>query len=118
MEFITFFLSYAIQELPNWVGFFLPLLIQILNVRVHREVERYCISVIVCVLIAGLMHWHDIAFGNPGRALLSLGILFTESNLLYTLYFSRSGMRAGLIRLLGGTTQLQEPLEKVQPQDV
>lgn len=109
------FAVYALQQLPNWVGFFLPFMVQVLNIEVHKESERYIISVLVCIFIASVIHWHDIAYGDPKTMFSTVGILFVESNTFYTLYFSRSGIRAGLIKLLGGTAQLQEPLEKVEP---
>lgn len=118
MELILFAGSSLVKELPNLVGFFLPIVIQVLNLRVHREIERYMISVIVCILVAVGLHWQDMAFGNVTMVAASIGILFAESNTLYTLYFSRSGLRASLIQALGGTTNLIEPLEKVQPQNV
>lgn len=118
MEFILSVVSYVAKELPNWVGFLLPFLVQVLNLRVHREVERYTISVFVCIFVAAVIHWHDIAFGNTKMAIMSMALLFAESNTFYTLYFSRSGMRSGLISILGGTPNLEEPLEKVQPQNV
>lgn len=114
MEYLSFLLSAFLTYAPQVVGFAMPLLVQVLNRDIQKETERYVVSVVACLLVAILLDWHKLVYGSPEQVFISACIIFVESNATYTLYFARSGMRAGLIKLIGGTNQLQEPLTEVQ----
>jgi len=109
-----YFSSAFAGNLSQVVGFLMPFAVQILNRDVQKENERYVVSVIACFIIACVLNWNKIAYGTPEQALASAGIIFLESNATYTLYFAKSGMRAGLIKMIGGSADLSEPLTEVK----
>lgn len=95
----------------------MPLVVQVLNRDVHQEKQRYAVSILACLIAALLLHWDKIAYGTPEQALAAASLIFVESNATYMLYFAKSGMRAGLIKAIGGRSNLVEPLTEV-PQPI
>lgn len=114
MEYLSFLLSVFLMYAPQLVGFVMPLLVQVFNRDIQKETERYVVSVVACIVVAVLLDWHQLVYGSPAQVFVSACIIFAESNATYTLYFAKSGMRAGLIKLIGGTSELQEPLTEVK----
>lgn len=114
MEYISFLLSAFLTYAPQVVGFGMPVLVQVLNRDIQKETERYVVSVVACILVAIFLDWHQLVYGSPQQVFISACVIFLESNATYTLYFAKSGMRAGLIKLIGGTNELQEPMTEVQ----
>lgn len=79
----TIFIAIA----PNLVGFVLPPAIQLLNKDVPDGRERFILTLIICILTGGVLHFSQLVFGNPDQALGSIALLFSESQVIYRLYF-------------------------------
>ena len=84
---------YLVANASYLVGFVMPPLVEILNKDVKSSRERFAVSVGSCVLAAILLHWHELVFGSPQNLLASAGLIFTESQVVYKLYFENSWLR-------------------------
>lgn len=92
---------------PNLVGFILPPIIEILNkdiaadkmvrVKIFKfsfEVEeKFLATLAICMSVAFLLNASKILTGNVDDAVASFGLIFTESQAVYRLYFKDSWLR-------------------------
>lgn len=93
MDYITAIVNSVVVNAPYLVGFVLPPIVEVLNRDVKKEKERYVVSLIVCFLVAILLHWKEIAYGTPEQVLAFTGLIFMESNTIYKLYFAKSWLK-------------------------
>lgn len=85
--------NYIIDNAPALVGFILPPFVDIVNKDVKNETERFYVSVFLCVVAAILLHWKELAYGNEEQFFMWIGIIFSESQTTYNLYFKHSNLR-------------------------
>lgn len=90
---ITGFIQYAVTNADKIVGFGIPVIVEVLNKNVYGAREKFLVTVSVCVLAAILLNFKTLLYGTPDELIISAGIIFTESQVVYKLYFERSVMR-------------------------
>lgn len=81
---------------PDLVGVLLPPIIEILNKDIAKEkvTERFLGSMAICFVVALLLKWNSLMTGSPEELVTSFGIIFTESQVIYNLYFKKSFIKA------------------------
>jgi hypothetical protein len=94
-------LNLVIENAPYLVGFILPPFIEILNREVPSKIGRHTVSLLVCLVVAIVLHWHKIESGSPEQVAAIAGVIFTESNTVYKYYFENSWNREVLREKLG-----------------
>ena len=92
---------------PNLIGFILPPIIEVLNkdipadkmmtfkfLKFSFEVEeKFMATLAICLSAAAILNASNIAVGNVEQVVASFGIIFTESQAVYRLYFKDSWLR-------------------------
>jgi hypothetical protein len=101
-----------VANAPFLVGFLLPPFVEIINKDVHKEWERFTIAGVCCFLVAIVLHWNDIAMGNPEAVIAYSAIIFAESQTIFKLYFAKSWMRGIIQSKLGS----REDRESINPE--
>lgn len=87
--------TFVITNAPNLIGFILPPFVEYLNKDVPNENARFVISLVACLLAALAVNWQKIAAGTmtQEQLVLLIGIIFTESQTIFKLYFQESWLR-------------------------
>lgn len=93
--------SAAIENAPYLVGFIMPPFVEFLNKDVRKEHERYIVAMLSCFIVAIFIHWNDIANGRPEHFVFYAGLIFTESNTIFKLYFADSWIRGKMHEKFG-----------------
>jgi hypothetical protein len=92
---------------PNLVGFILPPIIEVLNKDIAADKmmtfrfwklsfeveEKFMATLAICLSAAAILNAQNLAVGNMEQAIASFGIIFTESQAVYRLYFKDSWLR-------------------------
>lgn len=96
---------------PDLVGILMSPVIEILNKDIAKEktTERFLASMAICFVVAFLLKWNQVMAGSPEELIASFGIIFTESQVVYKLYFKDSFIRAKIQERLAPTPE-EEPL--------
>lgn len=89
---------FFVNNAPALVGLILPVFVDVLNRDVHDETERFWVTVLLCVMAAGLLHWRELVDSSPEKFALWIGLIFTESQVMYRLYFKDSWLRSKISR--------------------
>lgn len=110
MEILSLLFEVVVSNAPFLVGFVLPPLVEVINKDVKKEWERFVITLVICLFTGTLLHWKEIASGNPETVLLYSAAIFAESQLIFKLYFAKSWVR-GAIRDKVGSSVVQEELK-------
>ncbi len=82
-----------IDNAPYLSGFLLPFINDYLNQEVSDKRNRQLIAGVSCLFFTLLIQWDALLAGNLGDAAAVYGILFTESQGMYKLYFEDSALR-------------------------
>lgn len=82
------------MELTNLVGFVMPPVIDIVNRRIVNAKVRFLVSMCICVLLAVVMHAKELTSGNYAYLASTVGVIFTEAQVIYNLYWKESALRA------------------------
>ena len=93
MDFLISAGALIIANAPHLVGFLMPPIVEVLNKDVKGANERFLVTVFVCLLAATILHWNELIYGSPEQLLASAGIIFTESQVVFKLYFQNSWVR-------------------------
>lgn len=109
MEYLVVLWRLLVENAPFLVGFILPPFVEIVNKDVHKEWERFVIAGGICFALAIILHWDEIAKGNPEAVVVYSAIIFAESQTIFKLYFAKSWMR-GLIKEKVGANPNRESL--------
>jgi hypothetical protein len=83
------------------IGIIIPPLVEVINKDVKSQNERFLVTVVVCFLAAVFLKWNDIVYGSFADVLTSFGIVFTESQVVYKLYFRDSAIRYKIQEKIG-----------------
>lgn len=78
------------------VGFLLPPLIDVVNVKVKDEKIRFLVSLVICVVVGAILNVDRLAAGSVEEALRSAGIVFATAQTAYRLYWKKSEVRENL----------------------
>ena len=76
------------------IGFILPPIIDLVNVRVKNDKVKFWVAMLVSVLVGVLFNLDK--FGNPSELLGALAVVFTESQIVYKQYWEKSEARVEL----------------------
>lgn len=92
---------YIVAHAPELTGLILPPFVDILNKDVHEENERFIVAVLTCFIVALLIHWDEVMGGSLTSAGAYFVLIFSESQILFKLYFQKSFLRLKLDERLG-----------------
>jgi hypothetical protein len=105
-----------IVNAPNLVGLLLPPLVDFLNKDIPDEKDRYFVTLIICAVVAALINWNKLFFGDPTSFYTSLTLIFIESQTVFKLYFKDSYLRQKLQEtLIGSPVLTPTPVVEVKP---
>lgn len=110
MEYAITLLTALLDNAPLLVGFILPPLVEVLNRDVSNPKERLIVSLLTCFVVAVTLHWREIAYGSPEQVLAFSGIIFTESQLTFKLYFADSWAREKIQQKVGSVNASSSPV--------
>jgi hypothetical protein len=108
MHVLVGILAWILDNAPSLVGIVLPPLVQILNKDVTNEIERFWITIIVCLVVGVLLHWNQLVIGDTKAVEISLAIIFAESQITYRLYFKNSIISQKISSIFPPNTQTGE----------
>lgn len=86
----TGLIGMIIGNAPDLVGLIMPVLISFLNKDVVSGKERFIVTLMTCLGVSTILKWQDLVYGSPEQVLLSAGVIFTESQVVYKMYFEQS----------------------------
>lgn len=95
---------------PNLlVGIVLPPLIDVVSKRIPSESMRFVVACAMCLVVGGAVAYlkGDLTAGNQIGTVSTITIVFTESEVIFNLYWKNSFLRSKLVSQ--GTTP---PLEQ------
>lgn len=75
---------------PDLIGIVIPVLISYLNREVVSGKERFIVTIMTCLGASTILNWQNLVYGSPEQVLISAGIIFTESQVVYKMYFEKS----------------------------
>lgn len=78
------------------VGFILPPFIDVVNKRVESAKMRFFISLIVSLIAAVAITYPSLSIGDVNGLLVALTIVFTEAQIVFSLYWKDSEARGRL----------------------
>ena len=79
--------------MQDLVGFALPFIVDFVTKKTSSSVIRFVITVLSCVGAATLLNLDKLQSGEIGEILGKTGIIFTESQVVYRLYWKDSHAR-------------------------
>ena len=93
--------TYIYNHAGEFAGVVVPLIADFLNRNVPKTEEyarqRFFITLLTCLGMATFVKWGALQAGDPEQLLGSLAVIFTESQLMYKLYFKESAVRSGIL---------------------
>ena len=101
--------DFILQNPEALFGLVLPVFIDIFNREVpkERETERFLVTLFVCFVTAVFFNLNEILINSWAGALASFGIIFTESQAVYKLYFKESVLRSKLIERMYASEEIE-----------
>lgn len=84
---------FIVNNAQELVGIALPLVVEFLNRDVHKEGERFVVTVVTCVVAAIALKWQELTYGSPEAVLTSASVIFLQSQAVFKLYFKDSNLR-------------------------
>lgn len=86
------------QNSPQLVGFLLPPIVAVLNQSVDDPRAKFIVSLVLCLFVAILLNVQKIitsdAVSSVDALLQSLLLVFTQSQVVYRLYFKGSALES------------------------
>lgn len=73
--------------MENLVGFVLPPVIALINSKVTNSTLRFSLSVLISLIVAIVVNFPKLSVSTPEQLLSSAGLLFTEAQVAYRLYW-------------------------------
>lgn len=98
---------YAVANASNLVGFGLPLIVEVLNKDVVGTRDKRIVTVLVCVIAAGLLNWSKVLYGSPEQVIVSMGLILAESQVVFKLYFEKSALRGKIQEEIGSRSVVE-----------
>lgn len=97
-------LEWVIANGPQLIGVVMPLLVEYINkdIPVNQDKIRFSMTFIACLLAAIILKWNELVTGSPESVILSAGLIFTESQIVFKLYFKESWLRSKMVNFVGG----------------
>ena len=86
-------LWYTIANMQDLVGFALPFIVDVINKKFPDSPVRFIIVLLSCIGAATLLNLDKLQSGDWGEILGKVGIIFTESQIIYHLYWKDSQAR-------------------------
>ncbi|MFA5014015.1 MAG: hypothetical protein WC549_00545 [Actinomycetota bacterium] len=84
--------------MQNLIGLILPPIIDLVNSRIANDRIKFLVSVVICTLIAAAVNYQQLNVNSVGAFLQSASIVFTESQLVYALYWKKSSVREAVLK--------------------
>lgn len=105
--------DYLIANPQLFIGIILPPLIDIFGKEVNPEAEKqkFLVSLVVCLSVAVLLNVGQIMLNSWDEVFISLGLIFTQSQAVYKLYFKNSYLRS---KLLERVYDYEDPKEAIE----
>jgi hypothetical protein len=99
IQTLTVFKDLFMQNPAAVVGIIMPPLIDILNKDIpkEREVSRFIATFAICFATAIVFDFNKLMYNSWGELLTTVGIIFTESQVIYRLYFKNSYLRSKML---------------------
>src|SRR3990167_10034796 len=86
----------AVMYSAELIGFFMPVIIEVLNKDIKKDSEKWIVTVLACLGAATLTKWNSVISGNGHDLAKSMFMIFFESQGVYRLYFKNSALRQKL----------------------
>lgn len=93
MELLGQIVQFFISHSADLLGIILPPLVDFVNKDVPDEKERMLVTILVCLGAAVFTKYNSLATGDPATFMASLALIFSESQIVFKLYFKNSYVR-------------------------
>lgn len=122
MDALLGFASFLAENARPLTGFAVPIIVEILNKEADDEQEKFWVSVITCIVVAILIHLEPLLSGTMTAEQFAIwfGLIFSESQATYHLYFKYSEPRRVIQRIIGKRVDedtqvsLEQPIEETK----
>ena len=88
------------NQWQNFIGVLLPPIIDLINVWIPNSKLRFIVSILLCFGIGYLAHFGEIKTFEDFFA--KGGIIFSEAQIIYALYWQKSEPREALVNKMVG----------------
>lgn len=85
------------NNLQDLVGLILPFLIDFVNRNIANSNLKFLVSMVACAGVAVLLNLDKLQSGSFEELLGKAGLIFTEAQVVYKLYWEKSQIRAKMI---------------------
>lgn len=103
-----------VDNAPMLVGFILPPIVDWLNKDVKDPQERFLVVLLVCLITATVLEWNKLVYGSLDELVISAGVIFAQSQVVFKLYFKNSFLRSKLQeKLISEQTPTGTPSESI-----
>lgn len=82
--------------MTDLIGLVMPFFIDYINRNIANSSVRFVISLVSCLIVAALLNLQKLTGGDVSGVLASAGIIFTEAQAVYKLYWDKSQLRREL----------------------
>jgi hypothetical protein len=82
--------------MENLIGFILPPVIDIINVKISNVTLKFWVSFIVCLAVAVIFNLDKLTLADLPTLLGNVGIIFSEAQIVYKTYWANSSLRTSL----------------------
>ena len=79
--------------MSDLAGFALPFIVDFVNKNFSSSSVRFIITFLSCIGVAALLNMEKLQSGDWGELLGKIGLIFTESQIVYHLYWKESHLR-------------------------
>lgn len=93
MNLLFGLISFIMLHRSELIGVPLVILIDYLNKDVKSEYAKFFVSMFACFIAALFLKFDSLLYGSPTEALSSWTLIFSQTQIVFKLYFKNSGIR-------------------------
>ena len=87
----------GVHLLLQFGGFLLPPVMDYIGKDVKDDNERFLAILLLCFIYTCLIDFQDIKYGNLSALVLSMTFIFTQTQVMFKLYWKKSTKRTALM---------------------
>lgn len=82
--------------MTDLIGFVMPFFIDFVNGKIVDSKVKFAVSLLSCIAVAVVLNLNKLLANDVGSVLTSAGIIFSEAQIAYKLYWEKSQLRSRL----------------------
>ena len=81
----------------DYVGIVMPFFIDLINRKITNSNWKFVVSLVLCLVVAVVVNLNQLLGGDITVVIGKIGLVFTEAQIIYKLYWMNSQARTKLI---------------------